>query len=101
MTYPSNEEILRVVSECLPTKTISPELATIFIQLTQRMAYKPNFRGFPEQEDMAQDALAMLCRTWHHFDPSKSNNPFAYFTQCIHGSFLGTLHRIKRDRAVT
>lgn len=99
MTLPSNDEILRVIRECLPSKTISPELATIFILLTQRMAHKPNFREFSEQEDMVQDALTVLCRTWHRFDPSKNNNPFAYFTQCIHSSFLGTLHRMKRDRA--
>lgn len=88
-----------VLIQCLPTKTISPELAEIFTLLVRRMAHKPNFKEFPEQEDMAQDALTMLCRTWYHFDPTRGDNPFAYFTQCIHGSFLVTINRGNQKRA--
>ena len=33
----------------------------------------------------------------HNFDPSKSSNPFAYFTQIIHYAFLRRIQKEKKQ----
>ncbi len=37
------------------------------------------------------------CFLKHNFDPEKSKNPFAYFTQIIHYAFLRRIQREKRQ----
>lgn len=56
--------------------------------------------GNSYNEDMQSYAMMMLVRTWNSFNPEKSNNPFAFFTQCIKNSFIQYLNQEKRQRDV-
>lgn len=56
--------------------------------------------GNTYNSDMQAYAMMMLVRTWNSFDVNKSNNPFAFFTQCIKHSFIQYLNREKRQRIV-
>ena len=44
--------------------------------------------------------MMMLVRTWKSFNPEKSSNPFAFFTQCIKNSFIQYLKAERRQRDV-
>lgn len=56
--------------------------------------------GNTYNEDMQGYAMMMLVRTWNSFNPEKSNNPFAFFTQCIKHSFIQYLNQEKRQRNI-
>jgi hypothetical protein len=56
--------------------------------------------GNSYNEDMQSYAMMMLVRTWNSFDPEKSNNPFAFFTQCAKNSFVQYLNQEQRHRQV-
>lgn len=56
--------------------------------------------GNSYNEDMQAYAMLMLVRTWDSFDPNKSNNPFAFYTQCIKNSFVQYLNQEKRQRNI-
>lgn len=56
--------------------------------------------GNTYNEDMQAYAMFMLARTWNSFNPEKSNNPFAFFTQCIKNSFIQYLNQEKRQRNI-
>lgn len=56
--------------------------------------------GNSYNEDMQAYAMMMLVRTWNAFNPEKSNNPFAFFTQCIKHSFIQYLNQEKRQRNI-
>lgn len=56
--------------------------------------------GNTYNEDMQAYAMLMLVKTWNSFDPAKSSNPFAFFTQCIKNSFIQFLNQEKRQRDV-
>lgn len=56
--------------------------------------------GNSYNEDMQAYALLMLCKTWASFDENKSNNPFAFFTQCIKNSFIQYLNQERRVRDI-
>ena len=49
------------------------------------------------KEDMISDGIENCVQYIHNFDPAKSRNPFAYFTQIIHYAFLRRIQREKRQ----
>lgn len=56
--------------------------------------------GNSYNEDMQAYAMLMLVKTWKSFDIEKSNNAFAFFTQCIKNSFIQYLNQERRQRDI-
>ena len=46
---------------------------------------------------MVSDGIENCVQYIHNFNPEKSQNPFAYFTQIIHYAFLRRIQREKRQ----
>ena len=55
-----------------------------FLKIANHLSFKPNFVNYMFKEDMISDGIENCVQYIHNFDPSKSQNPFAYFTQIIH-----------------
>ena len=49
------------------------------------------------REDMISDGIENCVQYIHNFDPEKSKNPFAYFTQVIHYAFLRRIQKEKKQ----
>jgi DNA-directed RNA polymerase specialized sigma24 family protein len=49
------------------------------------------------KEDMISDGIENCVQYVLNFDPEKSSNPFAYFTQVIHYAFLRRIQKEKRQ----
>jgi DNA-directed RNA polymerase specialized sigma24 family protein len=49
------------------------------------------------RDDMISDGIENCVQYIHNFDPEKSTNPFAYFTQIIHYAFLRRIQKEKRQ----
>ena len=79
---------------------MTDKLAHMLQTLAARYGKKGNFAGYSYNDDMQAFAMMMLVRTWKSFDPAKSNNPFAFFTQCIKNSFIQFLNSERRQRDV-
>lgn len=99
-TYLSNKELLAEVKRSKAAGQMSNTLAVMLQLLCSRYAKKGNFINYSYNTDMQAYAMMMLVRTWNSFDPEKSNNPFAFFTQCIKNSFIQYLNQEKRQRDV-
>ena len=46
---------------------------------------------------MISDGIENCVQYIHNFDPNKSKNPFAYFTQIIHYAFLRRIQKEKKQ----
>lgn len=79
---------------------MSNRLAEMLFELTCRYANRVNFVNYPYKDEMIAHALMQLCKSWHYFKPEKSDNPFAYYTQCIKGSFAYILNSEKRQKDI-
>ena len=66
-------------------------------QIANRLATKPNFSGYSYKEDMISDGIENCLQYIHNFDPEKSSNPFAYFTQIIWYAFLRRIQKEKKQ----
>jgi len=49
------------------------------------------------RDDMISDGVENCVQYIHNFDPEKSSNPFAYFTQIIHYAFLRRIQKEKKQ----
>ena len=49
------------------------------------------------REDMIGDGIENCVQYIHNFDPEKSKNPFAYFTQIIHYAFRRRIQKEKKQ----
>ena len=77
--------------------TINNYLGSCFLKIATHLSYKPNFVNYMFREDMISDGIENCIQYIHNFNPEKSKNPFAYFTQIIHYAFLRRIQREKRQ----
>lgn len=66
-------------------------------QIATRLATKPNFYNYSFREDMIMDGIENCLQYMHNFDPEKTQNPFAYFTQIIWYAFLRRIAKEKKQ----
>lgn len=98
--YLTNKELLAEVINAKSKGVMTDKLASMLMMLTRKYAKKGNFVNYTYNEDMVSYALMMLVRTWNSFNPEKSSNPFAFYTQCIKNSFVQYLNQEKRQRNI-
>jgi len=98
--YLSKKELLKAVMESKALGRMSDDLAKKLMMLTQKYAKSAQFARYTFNEDMQGYAIAMLVKTWNSFNPEKSDNPFAFFTQCIKNSFIQCLNVEKKHRTI-
>ena len=76
---------------------ITNYLGECFLKIATHLSYKPNFVNYMFREDMISDGIENCVQYIHNFDPEKSRNPFAYFTQVIHYAFLRRIQKEKKQ----
>jgi hypothetical protein len=76
---------------------ISNYLGECFLKIATHLSYKPNFVNYMFRDDMISDGIENCVQYIHNFDPEKSKNPFAYFTQIIHYAFLRRIQKEKKQ----
>ena len=81
----------------LPKPPIPRYIGECFLKIANHLSFKPNFVNYMFKEDMISDGIENCVQYIHNFNPEKSQNPFAYFTQIIHYAFLRRIQREKRQ----
>lgn len=65
-------------------------------KIATRLSLKPNFISYTFRDEMISDGLENCINYLNNFDPEKSDNPFAYFTQIIWFAFLRRIDKEKK-----
>jgi hypothetical protein len=68
-----------------------------FLKIAQHLSYRPNFINYTYKHDMISDGIENCLMYIHNFNPEKSKNPFAYFTQIIYYAFLRRIQKEKKQ----
>ncbi len=58
---------------------------------------RPNFINYAFKDDMISDGIENCLHYIHNFNPEKSTNPFAYFTQIIYYAFIRRIQKEKKQ----
>ena len=72
-------------------------LGSCFLKIATHLSYKPNFVNYMFREDMICDGIENCLQYIDNFNPEKSKNPFAYFTQIIYYAFLRRIQKEKKQ----
>ena len=76
---------------------ITHYLAECFLKIATHLSYRPHFINYMYKEDMISDGVENCVQYIDNFNPEKSKNPFAYFTQIIYYAFLRRIAKEKRQ----
>ena len=70
------------------------------LQIANRLATKPNFANYTFKDDMISDGIENCLQYMYNFNPDKSKNPFAYFTQIIYYAFIRRIQKEKKQSLI-
>ena len=71
-----------------------------FLKIANHLSYRPNFINYTYRDDMISDGIENCLQYMDNFNPEKSNNPFAYFTQIIYYAFIRRIQKEKKQMQV-
>ena len=83
-----------------PKPRIPNYIGECFLKIATHLSYKPNFVNYMFKDDMVCDGIENCVQYINNFNPEKSQNPFAYFTQIIHYAFLRRIQREKKQMEI-
>jgi hypothetical protein len=91
------EACVRAKTESLPDPQIPNYIGECFLKIAEHLSRKPNFISYSFRDEMISDGIENCLMYFRNFDPDKSKNPFAYFTQIIYFAFLRRITKEKKQ----
>jgi hypothetical protein len=80
-----------------PPPPIPNYIGECFMKIAEGLSHKPNFINYTYRDEMMSDGIENCLMYFDNFDPTKSKNPFAYFTQIIYYAFLRRIQKEKKQ----
>ena len=80
-----------------PKPKVPEYIGSCFLKIATHLSYRPNFVNYMFKDDMICDGIENCLQYIDNFDPEKSRNPFAYFTQITYFAFLRRIQREKKQ----
>ena len=79
---------------------VSNYIGECFLKIANNLSYRPNFINYTYREEMISDGIENCLQYCSNFNPEKSNNQFAYFTQIIYYAFIRRIQKEKKQQHV-
>ncbi len=99
--YAEMVEYLNAVKEAEESDGEKPRIpeyiGECLLKISTRLSTKPNFINYTYRDEMISDGIENCVNYIGNFNPEKSTNPFAYFTQIIYYAFLRRIQREKKQ----
>jgi hypothetical protein len=106
--YVNNAELMKTIlqykkdmrkakREGAPKPRIPDYIGKCLMLIAENLSHKPNFLSYSFRDEMIADGIENCIMYFDNFDPKKSKNPFAYFTQIIYFAFIRRIHKEKKQ----
>lgn len=76
---------------------VTEYLGECMVKIGNHLAYKSNFVNYTFRDEMILDGIENCITYIDNFDPEKSKNPFAYFTQITYYAFIRRIQKEKKQ----
>ena len=83
-----------------PNAKIPDYIGRCIMAICTRLSTKPNFSGYSFRDELIADGIENCIVAINGFDPNKSTNPFAYFTQVTWNAFIRRISREKKQQYI-
>ena len=90
------EQVESAKNEGLERPRVSNYVGDCIMKIAVHLSHKPNFSNYTFKEEMICDGIENCLTYIDNFNPEKSQNPFAYFTQIIYYAFLRRIAKEKK-----
>ena len=91
------QAVAKAKRQALRKPQISRYIGECFMKIAENLSHKPNFIAYTFRDEMVADAIENCVMYVDNFDPTKSSNPFAYFTQIAYYAFLRRIQKEKKQ----
>lgn len=101
--YVSNKELLQEIIKSKEKGELTPRAIELLMRMAREISKVFKYKYEDDREDCISYAIEDILKYWKGFDPAKSSNAFAYYTQmCKNGSAKGwrALYPIKASKKV-
>lgn len=106
--YVNNKDFLIALNEYLAELAVAKQqgtekpqvseyIGTCLVKIATELAGKSNFVNYTFKDEMISDAIENCFVYLDRFDPEKSSNPFAYFTQISYYAFVRRIQKEKKQ----
>ncbi len=95
-----NELVKTAELEGKPQPPVTNYIGECFLKIATHLSYRPNFINYTYRDEMIGDGIENCLQYVKNFNPEKSKNPFAYFTQIIYYAFLRRIQKEKKQSHV-
>jgi DNA-directed RNA polymerase specialized sigma24 family protein len=106
--YIDNKEFLKALVEYrkqvrkakldgLPKPRLPEYVGQCFMKIAENLSHRPNFLSYTFRDEMISDAIENCVMYADNFNPKRSKNPFAYFTQIVYYAFIRRIQREKKQ----
>ncbi len=95
-----NEKIVESEEAGDERPPVTNYIGECFLKIATHLSYRPNFINYTYREEMISDGIENCLQYATNFNPEKSKNPFAYFTQIIYYAFLRRIAKEKKQSHV-
>ena len=92
-----NYAVKEAIKEGKEPPRVSEYIGECIYKIATRLSTKPNFINYSYRDEMISDGIQNCLQYAHNFNPEKSKNPFAYFTQIIYYAFLRRIQAEKKQ----
>ena len=79
---------------------VTDYIGECFLKIATHLSYRPNFINYTYRDEIISDGIENCLHYVKNFNPEKSTNPFAYFTQIIYYAFLRRIAKEKKQTNV-
>ena len=79
---------------------VTDYIGECFLKIATHLSYRPNFINYTYRDDMINDGIENCLQYLENFNPKKSKNPFAYFTQIIYYAFVRRIQKEKKQSMI-
>jgi len=83
-----------------PQPPVTNYIGECFLKIANHLSYRPNFINYTYRDEMISDGIENCLQYCGNFNPEKSNNPFAYFTQIIYYAFIRRIQKEKKQQHI-
>ena len=95
-----NYAVKEAIKEGKEPPRVSEYIGECIYKIATRLSTKPNFINYSYRDEMICDGIENCLQYLDNFNPAKSNNPFAYFTQIIYYAFVRRIQKEKKQAAI-
>ena len=92
------QQVKQAKEQGLEKPQVTNYIGECFLKIATHLSYKTNFINYTFKDDMISDGIENCLSAADKFDPEKSSNPFAYYTQIVFFAFVRRIQKEKKQQ---